>query len=256
MLHTPSLPRFDGEHMKKITIIALVLSTILFGCGKDPKSTQFPHDISTWKTDSEFTSAIKQLNEDDRKLLQGYMVAAVMSEAFGGKGVPEGQTIGAAIDAQRTMIEAKARDEQEKAAKQEQAKRAHDDALSKMNDAVDAVLLTFKFVPADAGVKRYSDSFDIAVGFRNKTDKEISGVKGIVILKDMFGEIIKTVRLSNDHPVPAKGKSIYRGSIDYNQFIDSDNKLRSIDHKKMKFEWTPEIYIFDDGSKLESAAMN
>lgn len=245
-----------GERMKKTTIIALVLSTVLFGCGKDPKSTQFPHDISTWKTDSEFTSAIKQLNEDDRKLLQGYMVAAVMSEAFGGNGVPEGQTIGAAIEAQRTMIEAKARDEQEKAAKQEQAKRAQEDALAKMNSAVDAVLLTFKFVPADAGAKRYSDSFDIAIGFRNKTDKEISGVKGVVILKDMFGEIIKAVRLSNDQPVPAKGKSIYRGSIDYNQFIDSDKKLRSIDHKKMKFEWTPEIYVFDDGSKLEAAAIN
>jgi len=242
--------------MKKAAILALVLSTSLFGCGKDPKEMPFPDNMSTWKTDSEFTEAIKQLSDDERKLLQGYMVAAVMSEAFGGNGVPEGQTIGAAIEAQRTMIEAKARDEQEKAAKQEQAKRAQEDALAKMNSAVDAVLLTFKFVPADAGAKRYSDSFDIAVGFRNKTDKEISGVKGIVLLKDMFGETIKTVRLSNDQPVPAKGKSIYRGSIDYNQFIDSDKKLRSMDYKKMKFEWSPEIYVFDDGSKLDAVMLN
>ncbi|AUZ76639.1 hypothetical protein C3405_06715 [Aeromonas hydrophila] len=216
---------------------------------------QFPDNISEWKTDSDFTSAVKKLSEDDRKLLQGYMVSTVMSEAFGGKGVPEGQTIGAAIEVQRSMIEAKAREKQEKAAKQVQAQRAQEDALSKMNNAVDAVLLTFKFTPSDVGAKRYSDSFDISIGFRNKTDKEISGVKGIVIFKDMFGEIIKTVRLSNDQPIPAKCKSIYRGSIDYNQFMDADTKLRSVDHKKMKFEWTPEIYIFDDGSKLEAAAL-
>ncbi len=241
--------------MKKITLIALVLSTALFGCNKDPKAMQFPNDISKWKTDSEFTGAVKQLNDDDRKLLQSYMVASVMSEAFGGKGVPEGQTIGAAIEAQRTMLEAKAREEQEKTALKAQAEKEKEEAIAKMNNAVDAVLLTFKYTPADASAQRYSGSFDISIGFRNKTEKEISGVKGAVILKDMFGEVIKMIRLSNDESIPAKGKSVYRGSIDFNQFRDSDNKLRSIDPEKMKFEWTPEVYIFDDGSKLEAAAL-
>ncbi|MGU5816945.1 hypothetical protein ACV1EC_18800 [Aeromonas hydrophila] len=238
--------------MKKLTVIALALSISLFGCDKDPKTMQLPHDMATWKTDSEFTGAIKKLTEDERKLLLGYMVTAGMSEAFGGQGVPDGQTIGEAIEAQRTLIERQAREKQEKITQQELAQQANENTLAKMNNAVDAVLLTFKFSAADVGAKRYVDSFDIAIGFRNKTDKDISGVKGVITLKDMFGEPIKMARLSNDQSIPANGKAIYRGSLDFNPLVDTDKKLLSIDVKKMKFEWYPETYIFEDGSKLES----
>lgn len=237
--------------MKITLLITLVLSLSIFGCGKDPRSTQIPRDKSEWKTDPALNEAITQLSQEEQDLLKGYMFNSIMAETFGANGMPDEQTIGGAIDAQRALVEKKDQEKKVEAVKKEQAQRAKEDAIANMNNAVEAVLLTLKFNPADAHAQRYSGSFDIAVGFKNKTDKEISGVKGVITFKDMFDEPIKMVRLSNDQPIPANGKALYRGSIDYNQFMDEDKKLRSLDAKKVKFEWAPEVYIFNDGSKLE-----
>ena len=59
------------------------------------------------------------------------------------------------------------------------------------------------------------------------------GVRGTVVFKDVFGEIIKQINLSNDADIPAGQTVIYNGSFDYNQFMNEDTKLRNTpDHNK------------------------
>jgi len=67
----------------------------------------------------------------------------------------------------------------------------------------------------------------------------------------MFGDTIKRLNLSHDEAVPALKTVTWDGSMDFNQFMDHDVKLRDVDESKIKLVFEPETILFDDGSKLE-----
>ncbi len=120
-----------------------------------------------------------------------------------------------------------------------------------MNSALTTSLLKFAYVPADINSQQYSDFFEVQIAFKNNTQDKIIGVRGVVVFKDVFGETIKSINLSNDGDIQAGDTVIYNGTMDYNQFMDADKKLRNTDKSKLIFEWIPDIYLFDGGKKLE-----
>ena len=70
-----------------------------------------------------------------------------------------------------------------------------------LNDALTVSLL-------DLSCNKSSNLFEpcscsIKVGFRNNTDVNISGAKGVFIFKDMFRDIIKNMNLTNDSAIDA-----------------------------------------------------
>lgn len=238
--------------MKKNIVLAVILSSALTGCWQsDPKRTVLSSDISTWKADSSLEAAVNKLNDEDKRLLSAYAVRATMGQAFGGAGIPQGSTIGSAIEAQKAWEEAQRQAKAQQDALAAEVQKKQLESLKEMNSALTTSLLKFAYVPADISKQQYSDSFEVQIAFKNNTQDKVIGVRGVVVFKDVFGETIKRINLSNDRDIQAGATVIYDGTMDYNQFMDEDIKLRNTDKSKLIFEWIPDIYLFDGGKKLE-----
>ena len=238
------------------TLVILVVSLLIVfpGCGSDPKKTEVPQSIEEWDRDAKLKTAVDKLTEEEKQLFLAYTMRMAMGEAFGGKGTPSGITIGEAIEQQRVWQQ---KQDQEEARRKELAAKLEKErleTLSKLNDALTVSVLSLTFRNSDFNSSRYSDDFVIKIGFENHTDKDLVGVKGVVIFKDIFGDVIKKVGLSNDDDIKAHKTHTWVGTLDYNQFMDPDNKLRTTSFDKLKIEWEPEVYIFSDGSQMRMPA--
>ncbi len=80
--------------------------------------------------------------------------------------------------------------------------------------------------------------------------KDLAGVKGTIAFQDLFDDEIKRVGFSYDDGLRAGKTATWSGSLDYNQFMDSDVKLRNTPLEKMTVRWEPEVLIYTDGAKL------
>lgn len=95
----------------------------------------------------------------------------------------------------------------------------------------------------------FQDSNNFTFQFTNNSNKDIEGIKGVITLQDLFGDQIKRVNLSYDEGVVIGESKLYRASLDYNQFMDDDIKLRNTDLAKMKYEWEVTTIIYSDGTQ-------
>jgi hypothetical protein len=240
-----------GENMKtarklNLIIAGIFLSWVLTGCN-DPKSKMIPEDMTSKNT--AFKEAIEKLNEDDKKALMGYLMRSEMKKAFN-KNSTDTQvaiSIGEAIDHQNKWLASKktARAEQQ-ALKDELASKKAENQMA-MNETVTVSFLAKKYEKV-----KYRDHIALSFGFKNKTSKNIIGVKGVAHLKDIFGDTILRVTISDDQGIKARASTKWNGSIDYNQFKNSDIKLRNTAFDKIVFEWEPGLYLFSDGTKLKA----
>jgi hypothetical protein len=87
--------------------------------------------------------------------------------------------------------------------------------------------------------------------FQNNTDKDVRGVQGTLKLFDIFGDRITEVGLSYDEGIPAGQQQTYEAGTDFNQFSDSDVKLKETKLENLEFEWEIDSVIYADGSEEE-----
>lgn len=229
--------------------IVTLLACLLLAACSDPKQTKLPADISKWSEDKGLMEAVGKLDESDRKLFGGYAARQVVSSAFGGSKIVADSTLGDALKTQQAWVEAKAAEAEKQKALAEQVKQQQLVALKEMNGTLTASLLQLKLNPVDYKNKQYSEYFSIEIALHNNTDVALAGVKGTVVLTDMFGEVIKRIGLTNDDQIDPGKTYIYSGTMDYNQFQAADKKLAAADTAKMKFDWEPDTYIFTNGKK-------
>ena len=89
----------------RFIIITGTVALLLAGCS-GPKDTPLPREIEKMES---IKLALEKLTPDERELATGYIVRTIVAKMgglFGGKegpGIPEGITLGKAIDEQRTF---------------------------------------------------------------------------------------------------------------------------------------------------------
>ena len=235
--------------------VALSFLLLVSACG-DPLEYKVPTDPVQWKQDKGFTEAIEELSDEQKTDLRAYLIRAGMAEAFGGS-VPD-MTIKEAIQNQKDFQaekEAEAKAEAEELTRQvaliQAAEAERSKALEKARKALTVAVTSINFIKANYRQGTYQDSFAIRIVLKNNADKGMSGVKGTVVFADMFGDEIKRVTLSVDDPIPTGEQVTWSGSLDYNQFMAEDTKLRSTELSKMKISWEPEVYLFTDGTSMK-----
>lgn len=235
-------------------IILILIGLLMLSCS-DPKKMVIPQDVKTWESDTKLKEAIGKLTESDQKLFAQYVVRTQLSSILGGDAaMKEGTTIGEAIKIQSEWQIEQDKEEAKRKALAEDLQKRQLEATKVMNDAVTVTLMKLRFVPSDYEEGRYSDCFEVRVGFSNNTNKDIIGVKGTVVLNDVFGDKIKRIGISDDEGIKANSTKTYSGTMNYNQFESEDTKLRATSFDKIKFNWEPETYLFEDGSKMEMAS--
>ncbi len=85
--------------------------------------------------------------------------------------------------------------------------------------------------------------------FTNNTGQDIKGVEGTVTFFDIFDDKIKALNISYDEGLIIDEEKIWEVSTDYNQFMDEDIELKSVDLENLKYEWKVKTIVFDDDTK-------
>lgn len=227
----------------QIVILALC-AFLLFAC-KEAKQTIIPADALQ---NESFKATLEKLTPDERESLAKYFIRQKMGEAFGqGPGVTAGLTIQQALNNEKDFEATQRQREAEQKALQEKIKAERTAAIQKMNDAV-TVALTRKELVKD----RFLERIEIKLAFANKSDKEISGIKGLAVFKNQFGDTIQKSGVEFDEDLPAHGQKEVERSRHFNQFDSDDVKFAGTEFEKIKMEFEPLMIIFKDGSKLEA----
>jgi hypothetical protein len=199
--------------------------------------------------------ALEKLTPEERDLAAGYIARHTIGTALTGNSpnIPAGETLGQAIEEQRKFLAEQKAEEQRQAALKAALQAKRDAATKAMRDAVTVTLVSKKINPEYGYSGILMDTnLDITFGYKNNTTKDIAGVKGLISIRDLFGDKISDFLVSNDDTIPA-GKSItWSGSrsVQYASGDNKDRKLAELDDSKYKVVWEPRMIVFSDGTKL------
>jgi hypothetical protein len=115
--------------------------------------------------------------------------------------------------------------------------------------AISVALLSKTFHKADYSLGDSGDRIDLTLTFYNYLKKDVRAIKGTVVFRDLFDEVILRVNLTDETGMRAGGNSQWRGGIEYNQFIDSHQRLLSIDTNDTGISFELESVIYTDGTR-------
>jgi hypothetical protein len=93
----------------------------------------------------------------------------------------------------------------------------------------------------------------VTFGYQNNTQRDISGVKGRISVRDLFGDQLCGLAISNDNTIPAGKRATWTcsRSVQYGLGDNKDRKFAELDDSKYKILWEPQMIVFSDGTKLE-----
>ena len=228
----------NPNHIKNVAALTLVTSMLL-GCSD-------PHKFEIAKmTEEQKAEMGKKLTADEGAKLTGY----IMRTSFAGKDLPSGVTVGQAIKEQEAWIEK----EKVEAAKAEELKKKVE-AERKAQQEAFAKMLSVALVAKRNTTGEYDQRMVLLdLAFDNKTDKDIAGVKGVLHLKDMFGDKIMNIGWSFDEGVEANKTTVERGSgLKINRFMDDHMKLWNIDSEKITAVYEVKAIVFKDGTRMDA----
>ena len=187
------------------------------------------------------------LSVEEVQLLQGYILRKGMREALSGgdPSLPVGKRIGELIEEQRKYVEDEKIRQEEERRKREVAKAEEERQRKVLLDALDVTVYETGFQN-----RSYQDYITFKVSFENKLEQDIRAFEGSVAFKDLFDDLIQHINLKEDDPLAAGETRQESYTLEYNQFIDSHQKLKSTKLENMKTEWLPKTILLTDGIAL------
>lgn len=109
-----------------------------------------------------------------------------------------------------------------------------------------------KNLPVDYNAGRFLEFIELDYKIVNKSPKSINGIKGTLKVYDQFDDLIMSINWNASAKVKSgKTKKITNRGIDYNQFMDSHQKLYDLKYKDLIFKYEAEQINFSDGYKLK-----
>ena len=168
-------------------ILSLIVLLAVSACS-GPKDTPVPKDLAAMEA---VKPALEKLTPEERELFAGYVMrntlGAKLGGLFGGKegpGIPDGMTVGKAIEDQRKFKADRAVEEAKQAALKEKLNAGREAAMKTMRDAVTVTLLS-KAIEEERGISGMlmDENLQVTFGYKNNSTKEIAGVKGYVSVR-------------------------------------------------------------------------
>lgn len=238
-------------------VALIVLASLFLTACSGPMDTPLPRDLANMES---IKPAMEKLNPEERELATGYImrhtIGAKLIGLFGrkeGPGIPEGMTLGKAIDEQRKFKADAALEEAKQQALKAKLQAEREAAIKPMLEAV-TVTLVSKKIATDHGYSGVviDENLEVIFGYKNNTAKDISGVKGRVSVRDLFGDEISAFQISNDSTIQAGQVATWSGSrsVRFSLGSNQDRKLAELDDDKYKIVWEPQVIVFADGTKL------
>lgn len=230
--------------MKKL-VLSVVMSAMLIGCS-NPKDEVIPPDLNETSM-QELAEKVKDLSEEDKTLLTGYIARSEMSKAFGGDSAPAGTTVGEAIENQKQWQAQMEEEERLKAEKAKKLKAEKDAKIAEFKQAVDATVFDKYITDSD-----WQSYINLDIEIANKSKKTIEGLKGSFNFKDKFGDNILNLGFTYESEEIPPGETA-TGTLqwDFNEYLDNHARFANLELSDMKYSFEPEQILFTDGTKLE-----
>jgi hypothetical protein len=233
---------------------AFIALFILAGCS-NPKNTTIPTNLDSLDS---ISVSVKKLTPEEQQLFAGYFmrhaIGAKMGGLFGLKAapIPEGMTIGKAIDEQRAYLADETAKEADEKALKEKVLKEREQAMVAMRSAVTVTLVSKKIATESMSGIETDRKIEIVIAYRNNTDKTVAGVKGTLDVNDLFGDELSGFAVSNDTTIAPGATIIWTGgrSVKFSMNSNKDEKLAGLADDKYKVIWNPKMIIFGDGTKL------
>jgi hypothetical protein len=237
---------------KTVPILVLLFATLFFSVRymRNPYRVIVPANFEEWEK-SGLDKAVERLSSEKQRLFTAYTVRMGILSAFSGSAqLPEGKNIREILDEQKRWEDNMQEQQARQAVLASNLRQEQEQARSIMNDIITVTLIEIGFTERDSRREIYSDAFEISVGIENRTSREILGIRGVMVFKDIFGETMQRVRLSYDDGLLPNQSIVWRGTMGYNRFKDGDVKLRNTRSDRLVFEWEPDTYLFTDGTSM------
>lgn len=233
---------------------AFIALFILAGCS-NPKNTTIPTNLDSLDS---ISVSLKKLTPEEQQLFAGYFmrhaIGAKMGGLFGFKAapIPEGMTIGKAIDEQRAYLADETAKETDEKALKEKVLKEREQAMVAMRSAVTVTLVSKKIATESISGIETDRKIEIVIAYRNNTDKTVAGVKGTLDVNDLFGDELSGFAVSNDATIAPGAMITWTGgrSVKFSMNSNKDEKLAGLADDKYKVIWNPKMIIFGDGTKL------
>lgn len=239
------------------TRLNILLCSIILAACSGPKDTPLPRELDKIER---ITLAMEKLTSEERELAAGYIARHTIGAKFGGlfdgkdgTGIPDGMTLGKAIEEQRKFKADAAIEDAKRQALEAKLQSEREAAMKLIREAITVTLGSRKLSPSDFG-----RMLDVEFGYKNNTDKDIDGVKGYISVRDVFGEEISRFPISNDNTIKAgqSGTWAVSRSADYPTYNpryrreNKDWEFSKLEDNKFKVVWDPRMIVFKDGTKL------
>ena len=119
-------------------------------------------------------------------------------------------------------------------------------------DKIKVKVYNKKNLPVDYNAGRYSEFIELDYKVVNKSPKAIKGIKGTLKVYDQFEDLIVSIEWNISDNVNSKEtKKFTQQGIDYNQFLETHQKLHNEKYKNLIFKYETKQINFSDGYKLK-----
>lgn len=112
---------------------------------------------------------------------------------------------------------------------------------------ITAVLIKKGFFDGEYG----QDEITFTVQFTNSTGKDVRAFDGVLSFTDLLDNEIMAAKLAVNDPVRSHATHDWNGSIDYNQFMDKHQRLKSAEQQNIKINFALRKVLFEDGEVKE-----
>lgn len=122
------------------------------------------------------------------------------------------------------------------------------------NDAKVTVVVKDKTnIPKDTSNWQFSNRVQFVLDVTNETAKDIKGVSGVLVIKDLFGKDIKKLQCDfTGQTIPAGSTTTFTDlGYDINEFMDEDVKCYNEDFSDLNFEYEVQKVVYSDGTSEE-----
>ena len=114
-----------------------------------------------------------------------------------------------------------------------------------------ASLVKKGFSPKDIYNGKYEEEVTITVSFDNKTGKDIRAFDGVLEFTDLLGNRILGSRVEINEPIASGSALSWEGALEYNQFMNDHERLRSEPKENLKIAFHAGKILFADGTTKE-----
>ena len=107
------------------------------------------------------------------------------------------------------------------------------------------------FIPSNSSAGRFDSYITFTVNFDNRAGKGIRAFDGLLTFYDLLDNELLSAKVAINDPVANYMVYEWSGTLDYNQFKDSHQRLKGAEFNNLKINFEPRKILYDDGSVQE-----